>query len=284
MENTSVKRSMGSQSIIHVLDDDNIISVNPDGNCLFRAITIYLNNDLFSCRRNRSGVPSNRSLQNKEVTLSNSMRFFIVNYIERSKEHYKNPIDFDNEYYDSIDDRINEMYKTGEYGGMLEIKIASKLFKIPINIYIENDNNINLVSHFGHKYTENNIHCNLLLDDGHYMLLKNIPDIDISTPTPTPTPICTSTHESTKSVKYYFPKFNSNDVKCMPFSCKTIDTTVRHGVYVLDKNKTYSKELKKLSTGSNVKYGKMIDNGWFFWDNLDQLKKWANSNSFLWLI
>ena len=258
------------------LTDENteIVSINTDGNCLFRSLVTYVSKELYNCRRNRSGVPSNRSLQSKEINLANSLRFFVVNYIERNKDKYKDEIAYDSEFYNNIDDRIKNMFKSGEYGGILEINIASELLKLAINVYVINEEEYNLVYNVG-NYDQT---CNLLLDEDHYEILKiseenriELPEIKIPKKNKSKLVVTNS----------YVPKFQDDAVKCMPFSMtskKTFKET-KEGIYIYDKTHRYRRSLKKLGEGCSKK----LEEGWFFWDNITDLQSWAEDNNILWL-
>jgi len=258
-------------------ENSEIIGINADGNCLFRSLVSFTSTELYNCKRNRSGVPSNRSLQSKEINLANSLRFFVVNYIERNKDKYKNEIAFDPDYYDSIDDRVSNMFKSGEFGGILEIDVAADFLKIKVNIYVIKDDEYNLVYSIG----ESDSICNLHLDEDHYELIKvidnNTAEIDI-----------TELDTKTKSVQNklivnncFLPKFKDDKVKCMPYSLTTKKsyTDKKDGVFIYDKNNIYRRILKNLGNGCSKK----LDDGWFFWDNITKLQSWAEENDILWL-
>lgn len=249
------------------------VSINTDGNCLFRALVSFVSEELYNCKRNRSGVPSNRSLQSKEINLANSLRFFIVNYIERNKDKYMDEIAYDSEYYNSIDDRIKNMFKSGEFGGILEINVASEILKIKINIYVINED-YNLVYSVG-EYPQV---CNLLLDEDHYELLKPIEEGTRNKDFNTERNRSNSKLVVTNS---FVPKFQDDNVKCIPFSmtCKKTFKEKKDGIYIYDKNNKYRRQLKNLGDGCS----KRLEEGWFIWDNIDELKQWATDNEILWL-
>jgi hypothetical protein len=249
------------------------VSINTDGNCLFRSLVSFVSKELFTCKRNRSGVPSNRSLQSKEINLANSLRFFVVNYIERNKEKYTDELSYDSEYYDNIDDRIKNMLKPGEFGGILEINVASEILKIGINIYVLNDD-YNLVYNVG-EYPQV---CKLLLDEDHYELLKPIEEGTENSEVDT---VKSKSNAKLVVTNSFVPKFKDDNVKCIPFSmtCKKTFKEQKDGIYIYDKNNKYGKQLKNLGEGCSKK----LDEGWFIWDNVPYLKQWADDNEILWL-
>ena len=261
--------------------EPSIISIKSDGNCLFRCLATFLSEDLYKCKRLLSGIPNNRSLQSQELAYSRTLRFLVTNFIERNKEDYCKSMDYDNEYYDSIEHRLLQMKESGEFVGMLEIKVASLLLKIDINIYVYNNNDLNLVCSFGDFKSKP---CNLLLDEEHYEVIKDMKvlvtkklDLEKST-----TEYFSPTEQPKNTTKYYYPNFNKNEVKCIPFICKTID--VQNGILVQLVDEEFNSELKNLAIVGGKEFGTKLDIGWFFWDNFDKLSSWAKQNNILWLL
>ena len=145
------------------------IFIQKDGNCMFRAISSFIDSRLFTCRRKRDGVSVNKNLKQIENNLSKSLRCIVVSYMILHKNKFSNSIYYDNEYYDSIDDRIDNMNENGEFGGKLELYIMSKIYKIQINIFVKNSDGYNLISKIGKD--SNNV-CNLFHNNNHYELLS----------------------------------------------------------------------------------------------------------------
>ena len=252
-------------------ENTEVISINTDGNCLFRSLVSFISDELYNCKRNRSGVPSNRSLQSKEINLANSLRFFIVNYIERNKENYMDDIAYDSDYYENIDDRIKNMLNPGEYGGILEIDIASELLKIRINIYVLNGE-YNLVYDVG-NYPKA---CNLLLDNDHYELLKPIEEIKEIKENKDSNSLFGKSNGKLVVINSFIPKFNDENVKCIPFSMTSKKTfkEQKDGIFIYDINNKFRRQLKDLGNDCSKK----LEKGWFFWDNIENLKQWADEN------
>ena len=144
------------------------ISIKKDGNCMFRAISSFIDSNLFTCRRKRDGTAVNKELKQKENKLSESLRNIVVSYMNLHKEKFENSIFYDDEYYDSIDERIDNMIENGEYGGNLELYIMSKIYKIQINVFVKNGKGYNLISKIG---KDSNTSCNLFYNNNHYELL-----------------------------------------------------------------------------------------------------------------
>lgn len=148
------------------------ICIQKDGNCMFRAITSFIDSSLFTCRRKRDGSAVNKELKQKENKLSESLRNIVVSYMNLHKEKFENSIFYDDDYYDSIDERIDNMIEKGEFGGNLELYIMSKIYKIQINVFVRNGKGYNLISKIG---KDSNKLCNLYYNNNHYELL-NIKD------------------------------------------------------------------------------------------------------------
>lgn len=142
--------------------------IKKDGNCLFRAIATCVNQELTNCRRKRNGNPVNKELCLEETNLSESLRKIVTTYMNIHKKKFNNSVQFDDEIYESIEDRITSMKNDGEFGGELELYIISKIFKIQINIFVKTFNGYNLVSKIG---KDSSLFCNLFYDNLHYEVL-----------------------------------------------------------------------------------------------------------------
>ena len=147
----------------------NKISIQKDGNCMFRAISSFIDLSLFTCRRKRDGSSVNKELKQKENNLSKSLRYIVVSYMNLHKEKFANNIFYDDDYYDSIDERIDNMIENGEFGGNLELYIMSKIYKIQINVFVRNGKGYNLISKIG---KDSHTSCNLFYNNNHYELLS----------------------------------------------------------------------------------------------------------------
>ena len=150
----------------------NRVFIKKDGNCMFHAINSCLNEKLTNCRRKSSGIPVNKTLSEKENFMSESLRSIVVTYMDIHRKRFDNSLQFDEEIYDSIDDRISNMANEGELGGALELYIISKIYKIQINVFVKNFNGFNLVSKIG---KDSSLFCNLFYDMQHYepLILKD---------------------------------------------------------------------------------------------------------------
>lgn len=149
---------------------DNVL-IKKDGNCMFHAINSCLDEQLTNCRRKRSGAPVNKELSLREDELSRSLRSVVVTYMNIHKKKFNNSLSYDEEIYNSIDDRILNMCNEGEFGGDLELYIISKIYKIQINVFVKNFNGFNLISKIG---KDSSLICNLYYDQHHYepLILK----------------------------------------------------------------------------------------------------------------
>jgi hypothetical protein len=156
-----------------------IIPIAKDGSCFFRCVACFLNQDLLRSRRYTNGRLTNKNLREKENYISKFLRSSVVNLIEFEKEKYIQEIFYDSEIYDNIDDRIENMYNTNEWIGRLEIETLSNMFKIKFNIFIlennDSDENYIFSDSIGHS---NYRVCNLILDENHYQLVVDDPEID----------------------------------------------------------------------------------------------------------
>ena len=153
-----------------------IVPIAKDGSCFFRCVACFLNNDLLKSRRCNTGRLTNKTLREKENNISKFLRNSVVNLIEFEKENYEDQIYYDGEIYDNIDDRIKKMYNTNEWVGRLEIETLSNMFKIKFNIFILTDDE-NYI--FSDSIGDINYRvCNLILDENHYQLVLDDPEIN----------------------------------------------------------------------------------------------------------
>ena len=144
------------------------VYIKKDGNCIFRAISVFVNKELTNSRRKRTGESFNNELSERENKLYSSLRLIVVTYMDMHKNKFINSLQFDDTIYDSIDKRIEGMSCDGEFGGELELYIISKIFKMQINVFVKTSNGFNLISKIGRD--RSNI-CNLFYDKLHYELL-----------------------------------------------------------------------------------------------------------------
>lgn len=147
------------------------IKINADGNCLFRSISVFLNKELYNVRRNKSGLCVNKNLKEVEEEQSQSIRSMVTTFMKFHSDKFKNDIQIDNEYYSSLEDRINKMKNDGEYGSLVECYIMTKMFNFQVNIFVKGNNGYNLISKVGKNTSKLKI-CNLLFDKNHYELLN----------------------------------------------------------------------------------------------------------------
>ena len=148
------------------------ISIKKDGNCMFRSLSVFVNNELTQCRRKKNGIPINKDIIIKEDEISKSLRLMVITYMDIHKKKFNSSLQYDDSFYASIEERIEKMRNDGEYGGNLELYIMTKIFKIQINVFVKNRNGFNLISKIG---KDSSIICNLFYDNCHYELfiLKN---------------------------------------------------------------------------------------------------------------
>ena len=145
-----------------------IINVPQDGNCLFRCIHMYLNPKYTLYERFKNGKIKKKRLNFNEYENSSKLRFNIVTYLENNKQDYDN-ITFDDDYYNTLEERIEKMKNNTEFGGLIEIDCASKLFNIGIDVYVDNNKSkFNKIASFNPKKRKK---CKLLLEDEHYNLI-----------------------------------------------------------------------------------------------------------------
>lgn len=165
-----------------------IIKIKKDGNCLFRSIAVFLDKSLIKSRRQDSGIMVNTIKRQYEDNSTLFLRRIVVRNIESKKSRYSHHIYYDNDLYDSIDNRIEKMYQNGEFGGKLEIDTLARMNKIVICVFIyfdeglscvyrtDNETDIELdlndmVDEHEADYTKSRF-CFLLLDENHYSLMS----------------------------------------------------------------------------------------------------------------
>jgi hypothetical protein len=115
------------------------ISIPKDGDCLFRCLVLFINDNLVHCRRNRYGLPTNKEYSEYETSCTKFLRKSVVRMIKSRQIRYSAPKFYDNERYNSIEERIEKMEKSGEFGGKLEMDIISRMYKINIHVFIPFD-------------------------------------------------------------------------------------------------------------------------------------------------
>ena len=155
------------------------INVPEDGSCLFRCILLFLNKEHQNYSRFKNGKVKNKQMNIDEHRKCMEIRQEIVNYLESNKETYDTIFYDDHEHYNNIDERINMMRKSTEYGGIIEIDCAVKLYDIPIEIFVDrNTRSFNKIAEFKHynsgKYKKKKKQvCKLLLNNDHYNLISS---------------------------------------------------------------------------------------------------------------
>ena len=150
-----------------------IINVQMDGSCLFRCLAIFLNPKLQEYDRFKNGKIKKRTFNSQESYLSQEIRQQVVEYLNINKEFYDSIEYQDDEYYFNIEDRIDKMANSNEYGGIIEIDCASKIYNITIEIYTDNNKRrYNKIAVFNDNIKKKQKKCKLLLlDDEHYNLI-----------------------------------------------------------------------------------------------------------------
>ena len=118
-----------------------MIYMEPDGNCLFRAFSshLYGNQKHF-----------------------NDVRVTLMEYLTNNQEEYKHFCD------DNLDisDYIANMSKDGIWGGELELRIFSKLYKINVHVHVLNNQDViheNDSEDWIHLYYNDSNHYNILI-------------------------------------------------------------------------------------------------------------------------
>ena len=160
------------------------IKIAKDGNCLFRSLVIFLNKILLKTRRNRTGLPINAKYHDYEDACTLFLRKTSVRMIETHKHKYSDKLFYDDELYNSIDDRIECMNKPEEFAGKLEMDVIANMNQIVICVLIyfngeysciyrtDNEKDIELdMIEENDDYSKSKF-CFLLLEDTHYTLLE----------------------------------------------------------------------------------------------------------------
>jgi len=146
-----------------------IINVPEDGSCLFRCLTLFLYKEYRLAPRFKNGKLKNKLVARRETEKCYEIRQEIVDYMEVNSNDYTSLLYDDTEYYKNIDDRIGSMRMTTEYGGMIELDCAAKLYNIKIEIYTDkNARRLNKIAVFNTIARKT---CKLFLDDDHYKLI-----------------------------------------------------------------------------------------------------------------
>ena len=160
------------------------IKIAKDGNCLFRSLVIFLNENLLKTRRNRLGLPTNTKYLEYEEGSSLFLRKSVVRRIETNQNKYSDKLFYDDELYDSIGDRIEHMNTSGIFAGKLEMDTIAEMNQIVICVLIhfneeysciyrtDNETELELdVVDEDDDYSKSK-YCFLLLEDSHYTLLE----------------------------------------------------------------------------------------------------------------
>lgn len=154
------------------------ISIFKDGNCFFRCLAIYcLKEKLLDCRRMKNGRCTSRNLFADESNMSWSLRMLVVKHIRKNADKYISSNIGDclvNLEDENIDEHLERMSCLGEFAEMLEVRAACDFLDITISIWMINGQKLNCVEKIGNS-SDN---LNLLLDNDHYIYLKNLPDFD----------------------------------------------------------------------------------------------------------
>ena len=106
------------------------IQIKADGNCFFRCVSSFLNKKLLSSERFKNGKIKNKEMSNLESQACMAMRKRVCEKTYKQKNKYRNEIYYDQELYDSIEDRIEQMKNAGEFAGLVEIKSAAKILNL----------------------------------------------------------------------------------------------------------------------------------------------------------
>ena len=123
----------------------NVVSIPTDGNCLFRCLVTFLDNTLMREKRNKNGYILNNESKMYEQHSTQFLRNSVVGVIEDKKIKYSTELYYDNELYNSIENRIENMYNSGEFAGKLEIDTLANMYSLNIVIVIENKDKYNII-------------------------------------------------------------------------------------------------------------------------------------------
>ena len=123
----------------------------------------------------RDGRPTNKNYEVLENEVCENLRSLVTTFMTLHSEKFQSALHYDDEFYDSIEQRIEMIRHNGEYAGNLELFILSNMFKIQINTFVRfsgdsknYSSKYNLISKIG-NYSKK---CNILLQDNHYSMLK----------------------------------------------------------------------------------------------------------------
>lgn len=235
----------------------NIVPVSPDGNCLFYCVSAFLDKTLYNCSRDDLGYPKSKKIKDKERFLSRNLRMMTVFKMDSMKYLFKDPLDYDDQIYDSIDDRINKMKRNKTWGGFPELRTISEMLGINFQVYVTNDENMNLISNIGKQFS--NRTCNLRLDNSHFELIE-VFDEDI---------------EKDEQV-------NNIHKRVIPIKIKKKEYI--DGYLIENINEKDLDELNELSIKDQEECGFYIKkkNAWFFWGNIDKFRNYCLENNVDW--
>ena len=239
----------------------NIIPAIPDGNCLFYCISAF-DKSLYNCNRDELGSPKSKKLKEKEKFLSKNLRMMTVFKMESMKYLFKDPLEYDDNIYDSIDDRINKMKRNKTWGGLPELKTLSEMLSINFLVYVKYEDKINLISDIGKQYRDKQ--CKLLLNNSHFELIEILDENNIDKDN-------TDKDNSYKRVipikikkkeyidGYLIENISENDIDIFKgYSVFNDDTKSECGFYIKKKN------------------------AWFFWGNIDKFRNYCLENNIEW--
>ena len=257
----------------------NTVKIYEDGNCFFRCLSVYIKDNLQTCKRMKNGRCQSRNLFTKETELSNSLRDLVIHHISLNKKNYLDENTDGCLTYledETFEEHIERMSEDGEFAENLEIKAASDFLKINISIWVNNKGVLN-------KIDEKNGYDNtlnlLLSDDEHYDYLiinSNIEksykeDIKVNeTNSINKDNTCKEDiNEDSNSLDMDIGKINfvypvdEREIYCIPYKMKTID--YKNGFLVKHTKEHY----KKLCLLDNYNCIRIDENHIFF--NCDNL-------------
>jgi hypothetical protein len=240
----------------------NIIPTIPDGNCLFYCISAFLDKSLYNCNRDEFGCPKSKKIKEKERVLAKNLRMMTVYKMESMKYLFKNPLDYDDNIYESIDDRINKMKRNKTWGGLPELKTISEMLSINFHVYVKYEDKVNLISDIGKQYRDKQ--CKLLLDNSHFELIEildkdNIDKDNIDKDNSYKRVIPIKIKKKEYIDGYLIENISENDIDIFKgYSVFNNDTKSECGFYIKKKN------------------------AWFFWGNIDKFRNYCLENNIDW--
>ena len=278
-----------------VLTNYEIINIAGDGNCLFRAINVYITPQFKNGRRTQSGKLCNKKLNQKEENFTDSLRKMVVFNLEQNKDKYNDPIKYDSDNYDSIDDRISKMKLKASYGGDLEINVISQILNLQILIYVPFENNVNSfdmddnlsddeelnpflnnVAIYGKQFKNK---CYLKLEEDHYDLIiteeedKDLENFDSEKQDKIKS--CYKTKN--KKYRYILPNNKSENV-CVNYKMTEVVTKTNEGILMYNLKNYISNQFEELlETNKNCGY-EIEENSYFFYDELENVKQIIKEN------